>query len=55
LAGVLSGISNFQDCWRTELLCCCDISFSELVFVRFIAVLPGRTGTAVGIGFAACR
>jgi hypothetical protein len=54
LAGFLSGISNLQDCWCNELLFCCDISISELVFVRFIAVLPGRIGTAVGICLAAC-
>jgi len=54
LAGAVSSILNFQDCWRTELLYCCDIPFSDLLFVRFIIVLIGRTGTAVGICCAVC-
>ena len=39
--------------WNTEHLCCCDILFSQLVFVLFIKVLTGKTGTAVGISCAA--
>lgn len=54
LAGAFSGISNLQDFLRHELLCCCDILFSELVFVRSITLLTGRTGTAVDICCAVC-